>query len=214
MSTSLSTRLLYFSVLILLGWTLSLFYGFLGRMLAPGWLSIAALHSVIALAFWRLGTQLRAMVRWDLRAYLPAVLIIAGSLGGAWLTRTFIHGAPPLDGTLDLRLLGFVIWIPIVEEVVFRYGIGGWARQRLGNFWGAYASALVFAMAHGSGAWDQLSMPLGPLILGLCCEWLYMVSGRITAAMAFHAACNASGWIFAAIDERWLEWLQALYLKV
>jgi membrane protease YdiL (CAAX protease family) len=214
MSTSLSTRLLYLAVLILLGWTLSIFYGFISHTLPPGWLSIAVLHSVIALALWRFGTSLRASVRWGFGAYLPAAFIVVGSLGLAWLSRVLFGGAPPLDGSLDVRILGFVVWIPIVEELVFRYGIGTWARQRLGNFWGAYGSALVFAMAHGSGSWDQLAVPLGPLLLALCCEWLYVVSGRLTAAMAFHAACNASGWIFAAIDERWLDWLQALYLKV
>ncbi len=69
-------------------------------------------------------------------------------------------------------------------------------------------------MAHGVGAWDQLAVPLGPLLLGLACEGLYLISGRLTAAVALHAACNASGWIFAALDERWLDWLQHLYLKV
>jgi membrane protease YdiL (CAAX protease family) len=101
-----------------------------------------------------------------------------------------------------------------VEEIVFRFAIGGIARQRLGDFWGAYGSALVFAMAHGSGAWNQLSMPLGPLLLALCCEWLYVTTGRLKAAMALHAACNASGWIFATLDKRWLSWLEALYLRV
>jgi membrane protease YdiL (CAAX protease family) len=214
MSSSLSTRILYLSALILLGWALSIFYAFLSHALAPGWFSIALLHSGAALLLWRFAPQLRVAARWSLGAYVPALLIAVGSLGLAWLSRTWMDGAPPLDPSWDLRLLAFVIWIPLVEELVFRYGIGGWARQKLGAFWGAYASALVFAMAHGSGAWDQLAMPLGPLLLGLCCEWLYVVSGRLSATIALHAACNASGWIFAAIDERWLDWLQALYLKV
>jgi membrane protease YdiL (CAAX protease family) len=214
MSTSLSTRLLYVSILILLGWTLSIFYGFISHILSPGWFYIALLHSLIALVFWRYGTQLRTSIRSGFWAYLPAAIIVIGSLGGAWLSRLWIDGAPPLDKATDLSILGFVIWIPFVEELVFRYGIGGWARHKLGDFWGAYGSALVFAMAHGTGALDQLAMPLGPLLLALCCEWLYVASGRISAAMALHAACNASGWIFAAIDERWLDWLQALYLKV
>jgi membrane protease YdiL (CAAX protease family) len=214
MSTSSSTRLFPIVVLILLGWALALFYGFLARNLSPGWVFIGLFHSVVAVALWRLGASLRIPVRWGLKAYAPALMILGGSFGVAWLTRIIISRPPPIDPALDPNLLGFVLWIPIVEELVFRYGIGGWARQRLGAFWGAYASALVFSLAHGSGDWNHLSMPLGPLLLGLCCEWLYVASGRITAAMALHAACNASGWIFAAFDERWLDWLQALYLKI
>lgn len=214
MSPLFSARLFPFAVLILLGWVLSLFYGFLARNLSPGWLFIALIHSVVAVGLWRFGTGLRMARRWGVRAYAPALIILGGSLGAAWLTRNWVDGAPAIDLALDPRVLGFVLWIPIVEELVFRYGIGGWARQRLGTFWGAYASAVVFAMAHGNGAWNQLALPLGPLLLGLCCEWLYAASGRITAVMALHAACNASGWIFAAFDERWLDWLQALYLKI
>jgi membrane protease YdiL (CAAX protease family) len=214
MSPSLSSRIAYLSVLILLGWALAIFYALLSQALSPGWFSIALLHSGAALLLWRFVPQLRLARVWGWGAYGPALGIALGSLGAAWLSRTWIGGAPPLNPSWDPRLLAFVIWIPLVEELVFRYGIGGWARQKLGNFWGVYASALVFAMAHGAGAWDQLAIPLGPLLLGFCCEWLYVVSGRLSAAIALHAACNASGWIFATVDERWLDWLQALYLKV
>jgi membrane protease YdiL (CAAX protease family) len=168
----------------------------------------------VAIALWRFGAGLRIPRRWGVRAYGPALFILGGSLGAAWLTRILVDGAPAIDLAFDLRIFAFVLWIPIVEELVFRYGIGSWARQRLGPFWGAYVSAVVFAMAHGNGEWNQLALPLGPLLLGLCCEWLYHASGRITAAMALHTACNASGWIFAAFDDRWLDWLQALYLKI
>ncbi len=214
MSTSVSTRLLFFLLLILLGWALSIFYGFINQILPPGWLSIAILHSGIAVGLWRFGSSLSLPARMGFRAFFPAIFIVLGSFAGALLSRTLIEGAPPIDTSMDLRLVAFVVWIPIVEELVFRFGMGGWARQKLGPFWGAYGSALVFAMAHGVGAWDQLAVPLGPLLLGLACEGLYLISGRLTAAVALHAACNASGWIFAALDERWLDWLQDLYLKV
>ncbi len=214
MSTSFATRLFFFSLLILLGWALSIFYGFIHQTMPPGWFSIALLHSGIAFGLWRYGSRLRPAVRLGFRAWLPAIFVALGSFAGALLSRALIEGAPPIDTSMDMRLVAFVVWIPIVEELVFRFGMGGWARQKLGPFWGAYGSALVFAMAHGNGEWNQLALPLGPLLLGLCCEWLYLVSGRLTAAVALHAACNASGWIFAALDERWLDWLQHLYLKV
>ncbi|HYX34641.1 MAG TPA: type II CAAX endopeptidase family protein [Oligoflexus sp.] len=214
MSLSLSMRAIYFTLLMLLGWALSIFYAWLSRQLPPGWLTIALVHSGLALLIWRFGAGLRLTPRWGMLAFLPAAVILVGSVGASLLSRGLIAGAPPMDGSWDGRLLAFVVWIPIVEELVFRLGIGGLARHKLGDYWGAYASALVFALAHGSGVWNELSTPIGPLILGLCCEWLYVASGRLTAAMALHAACNASGWIFAALDERWLSWLQALYLKV
>lgn len=214
MSTSFNMRLGYFCALIFLGWALSLFYGFLGQLFRPGWLSIAVFHSVLALLLWLRVKSLLPLTRSGPMAFLPAMLIVMGSVLAGLVSRGLVAGAQPIGSSWDGRLLAFVLWIPVVEEIVFRFAIGGIARQRLGDFWGAYGSALVFAMAHGSGAWNQLVIPLGPLLLALCCEWLYVTTGRLTAAIALHAACNASGWIFAALDDRWLNWLEALYLRV
>jgi membrane protease YdiL (CAAX protease family) len=200
--------------LILSGWLLSLVYGGIARALPPGWFAIALLHSLIALSIWRWGKGLRRTPVPGLRPYAPALVVAGGSMLLGWTSRSIWDGAPAQDFAWDTRILAFVLWIPIVEEVIFRYGIGGWSRVRLGPFWGAYLSSVVFALAHGGGAWNQLVLPLGPLLLGLACEWIYAASGRISAAMAFHAACNASAWLFAAFDARWLDWLQALYLKI
>lgn len=220
MSSALSQRILILTALILGGWCLAAFYGLLGS-----WFTIAIVHSllaVLALSFQRFLrphpplSRPRGVARfWESPlAYAPASLVVMGSIVLAVGTRFFQPGAGAIDAGIDLRALAFILWIPVIEELVFRLGIGGLLRQHLSVFWAAYGSALIFAMAHGTGGWGHLSIPMGPLLLGLACEWLYAVTGRLMAVIALHAACNASGWIFAAIDSRWLDWLQALYLKV
>lgn len=213
MSIDRRSPLISFCLLILLGWILGIFYGLLAELQAPGWFSIALCNTGAALIIWRSRAKLCPAARWRrLSSLWPAGLVLLGSTAAACLSRVLIEGAPAvrLDG--DLRLVAFIIWIPCVEEIVFRLGLGGLARQRLGILWGAYTAALVFALAHGSGPYP--SVPLGPLFLGLACEWLYVSSGQLSGAIALHAACNASAWIFAALDDRWLGWLRMLYLKV
>ncbi len=151
--------------------------------------------------------------RW--RVYLPSLIILIGVLGLALLTRLALPTAT--QQLISAEYLVFVLWIPIVEELVFRVGISAYFRKRLGIIWGCYFSALLFALVHTQptvAAWLnwQIGLPLGPLLLGLANEAIYVSSGRIIPAIVLHAVCNLTVVIFAIVDSRWLSWLSPFYL--
>jgi membrane protease YdiL (CAAX protease family) len=212
---SLSPRrfILSFLLLILCGWGMGNFYGALGTLMTPSWLPIACIHSTLALVFLRLAPGDDASKLPILQSFVPAFGILLGCLILGLGSRLMLGPVAVEKGTWDWSFLAFILWIPLIEECVFRLGFGGIVRQKLGLFWGSYGSALVFALAHGGiSLWPNLS--LGPLLLGLGCEWIFIRTGRLSAAIAFHAACNGSAGIFSSLDSRWLQWLQLLYLKV
>lgn len=108
--------------------------------------------------------------------------------------------------------------IPIAEELTFRLGLGAWFRQHFGLWLGSYFSALLFAIVHSDSSllgWlsGNTGVPLGPLFLGLCNELLYHYSGSIVAIVCLHSAANATPLVFSYLDQRWLEWLEVLYLS-
>ncbi len=193
------------------GYALSLVYPWIGSLAQPSWLPIALLHSLIAfILMQRLPQVPRKMGAW---AYAPGIIILFGALLISLASRWLGPYAPPSSFRFDSTQVAWILWIPIVEECVFRMGIGRFLRGRIGPLWGAYASAILFAIAHSEGPTLIPAIPLGPLLLGLLCEAIDLRTGRITAAMAAHAACNASAWIFASIDPRWLDWLKDFYVR-
>jgi membrane protease YdiL (CAAX protease family) len=110
-----------------------------------------------------------------------------------------------------------IVWIPVVEEIVFRLGFGSWLRRIWSGWMGMYCSALFFAWMHSQPTLERLSeghlgLPLGPFVLGCFCEVIYKYSGRLGPAILFHGVCNATGWLFAAWDPRVLDWLAWLYI--
>jgi membrane protease YdiL (CAAX protease family) len=147
--------------------------------------------------------------------WAPTAVVAAGA---ALLTLASARLAP---GTASQRAvapaqIAWILWVPVVEELVFRAGIGGFMRRRGGPLWGAWFSAVAFALVHAQPtlaglAHGAVGLPLGPFLLGLCCEALLATTGRIAPAIAFHAACNATVVIFASGDARWLDWLSILY---
>lgn len=147
------------------------------------------------------------------RSYLPALCILAGTALLATLSR-LLGGAPPSTGAAPP--LAWILWIPLVEELVFRAGIGRLFRRLTHSSWAAWFSALTFAFVHASPtvarlAAGRVGLPLGPFLLGLACEALLAATGRLLPCIALHAACNATAAVFANGDARWLDWLGFLY---
>jgi len=213
MSLSPRRLILSFILLILCGWGMGIFYGALGTLLIPSWLPIACVNSALALLILRLtpGNAAPKMPIWQ--SFVPALGVLLGILFLCLGSRLMLGPFVAQEGSWDWSFLAFILWIPVIEECVFRQGIGGMLRRKLGLFWGSYGSALLFALAHGGiSLWPN--MPLGPLLLGLGCEWIFIRTGRLSAAIAFHAVCNGSAEIFSVLDPRWLQWLQLLYLRV
>jgi len=110
-----------------------------------------------------------------------------------------------------------VVLVPIVEEVVFRMGVGSLIRWRWNGWVGYYVSALFFSVLHTSPTMDRVlalkvGVALGPFLLGLFCEFLFKVTGRLFFPIIFHCICNASVYIFSYFDARWLGWFSVFYL--
>ena len=95
----------------------------------------------------------------------------------------------------NMQIAAF-LWVPVVEEWVFRKGVGSWLRQYSGSvFWGSYLSILLFSFLHVSPTLAHLlegkiGFPLGPLLLGCVCELLYFSTGKVGPCIVFHAICN------------------------
>lgn len=211
---------------LLLSASLTIFLAELYRLLqlqisGPPWITIAGTHSLLSAmilaGYWRhRRTKLKSL--WLLKNwywYVPSLLILVGAcvlvLGSHFLvpSQTQPSVAPPP--------LAWILWIPLVEEVVFRLGVGGIIRRCAGANWlGVWFSALCFAWIHteptlanlASGHWG---LPLGPFMLGLADAVLLLYSGTLWPAITLHAACNATAMIFALGDARWLNWLAFLY---
>ena len=199
------------------------------RLVEPGtasWLIAATVNSVLAVAVGSLATkgrwpQARHPHPWSLlrerpwRAYLPALLLLGLAVVAAAATR--LLAPPPTVEDQGGTPVLWVIWIPLVEEVVFRLGVGGlFSRILTPKAFAAWFSAITFALAHAHPTperWLDLSvsLPLGPFVLGLAAQLLLQASGRLGPAIALHAAANATVMVFAAMDPRWLSWLQFLY---
>ena len=151
----------------------------------------------------------------DLRVWLPHFFIVifcAASLGyGAFL------GAPNHSMHYPYSAFATLLWIPLVEEVLFRVGFGAYFRKALPGWSGMYLSALFFALAHSIPSLNNIlqgaiNVPIGPLMLGICCEVIYKYSGRIYPAVIFHGLCNSTGLLFSWLDPRILEWFSIFYV--
>ena len=182
---------------------------------AAPWISALAINAALAVVVLivrrrSLQAMFAAAPRWS---FWPAMTIFFGALGLVAVGRVF--GGATMR-TISADQLYFITVVPIAEEILFRFGIGGVFRQRGGILWGAWFSALCFAFVHASPTVDhvahlQIGLPLGPFFLGLCCEALAVKTGRFWPVWAFHVACNATVVIFAWGDGRWLDRLGLLY---
>ena len=195
-------------------------YNFLSDWLTPPWFAAATLHSLIAVlitAYWWLHDR-KVFAPGSWQSYLPATIVLGGSAAAALLSRAF--GGITIDagsGGNTHPIWAAVIWVPLVEELVFRAGIGAVYRRISQPIWAAWFAALVFALVHANPTWSnlvngQVGLALGAFLLGLCCEYLMIKTGRILPCIAFHSACNATVMIFGILDKRWLDWLAPLYL--
>lgn len=190
------------------------------------WIAAALVNTVFAaLVFWRLWrrvglarqTQDLVLGRWTFpmwTAFLPAIVVFFGALALVSLSSMF---GTPLHGEWSWVQLTWLLWIPLIEEIVFRVGVGNGLRRIGGILWGSYFSALVFSLVHlhptvQRVAAGEIGVALGPFLLGLCCEGMWCRTRRLGPIIAFHAACNATALVFTLGDKRWMEWLRWLYL--
>lgn len=111
-----------------------------------------------------------------------------------------------------------VLLIPVVEEIVFRGGVGAFLQKVLGDWSGAYVGALFFAWMHTMPHWSQLSsiaggVPLGPLLLGVAAQWLVGQTGSLKPAILLHAGGNAFAMVYHWFLSDNLPWLEIFFLR-
>lgn len=220
------------AAIIILSVALSEIYSQLGLVFGETWIGAASLHTlmsfvvVLGLALRGKSLQLTGLKtvadnapeflrRRPWLMYLPAGMVLTLALLAVFISRQFAQTAVS-SHMVSVSQIAWISWVPIVEEIVFRMGFGRILRLWLGNLWGCWFSAIFFAMVHASPTIMQLlegklGLPIGPFILGLSCEVLFILTGRLAAVATLHAACNATAMIFAIGDSRWLNWLGFLY---
>ncbi len=164
--------------------------------------------------------------RWLQRHPLGILGLTLAFLGGtllvALISREWIPNTPnslPTGVPQQFRLppWSFVLWIPWVEEIVYRVGLGGLYQRYFPGWIGIWFSSILFSLVHRpldleSLLTGNIGFPLGPFLLGIVCGWAYRWTGNLWNPVAIHAACNSTVMIFTVVDPRWLDWLQVLYL--
>ncbi|RZA15411.1 MAG: CPBP family intramembrane metalloprotease [Proteobacteria bacterium] len=181
----------------------------------PSWQVIAVLNTVLALfvlRIWRSRPIHRGGLSSEILGWSAGFLILLGSflliyIGAFFKKETHLHIYSMLE------IIGLCLWVPVVEEIIFRRFVSEWIGRRAPGLWAVYLSALAFALAHTSPM-SQPWPPLGPFLLGFGCTWVYRATGRLLAPILLHAACNASAILFAIYAPTWLNHLNWLYQKL
>ncbi len=102
------------------------------------------------------------------------------------------------DSALPVILLGILALglAPVMEETFFRGFLFGGLRGRWGLLGAAFASGLLFALAHFTGL---SSLPLLPAIgmIGMLFAWAYHYTGSLFAPIGAHFLFNLVAFILA-----------------
>ncbi len=127
-----------------------------------------------------------------------AILLVNAGIASAVGTDTEGNLSDELfDSALLVVLLGILSLglAPIMEETFFRGFLFGGLRGRWGLLGAAFASGLLFALAHFTG---QSSLPLLPAIgmIGMLFAWGYYYTGSLFAPIGAHFLFNLVAFIF------------------
>lgn len=220
---SFKNALSHVILLIFFAMCFSYVYAAAGQWLKPAWLGAAVMNTFLATIVLIAAVKAPHRISGDVKplrrstqkkwTYLPAIFIVTSTLLLGTISSYF--GQPEtLNITANQWLL--ISWIPVVEEIVFRRGIGQYYVSKMGVIWGSYFSALLFAMAHTdltlpSILSGNIGIPLGPFLLGFAANILMCKSRSLLAPILLHAACNSTVVILSLLDSRWFSWLYYLY---
>ncbi len=103
-----------------------------------------------------------------------------------------------LTGNLFVMLIGTGILAPILEELVFRYGICGTLARSNATF-ALIASSLIFGIVHGN-----VIQAAYATILGLFFGFIYLKTKNIWYPAILHMAVNSSSVIVSYTNAVWL----------
>ena len=182
----------------------------------PGWVGIALLNSGLALLtlfLWKPAAQTPRPDPERFAAWSVGPLLLVTTLLICLFSYQVESVRPSVYPYTLFEIFGLCLWVPIIEEIIFRRFLSDWIGQKLDGLGTVYIAGLVFALAHSSPP-ESPWPPLGPFLLGCAATWSYRISGRILAPILLHAACNASAILFALYAPSWLELLSWLYQKL
>ena len=98
-------------------------------------------------------------------------------------------------GWLNTYEVSFVLWVPLVEEWIFRFGLFGLLRRFLNEVCLIWVSAILFSFQH---SWPTLERVFaghvglvgGPLLLGFLLSWIYLKTYNLGVCILFHGMAN------------------------
>jgi len=219
--TSFSEMLFAVTLVILLAIALGETYAFSmrGFHVSP-WIGVMIVHILLSIALFCFRKPVRVALKFSGGPILPWLFGPAVLLG-AFLLAFYTQASGPtyeIHGSSEyLYAATMLTLIPVVEEIVFRGGVSPFMSRFVGPGWGVWLAAIVFSLAHSQPTWARLmafkvGLPLGPFLLGLCCDFLVRRWGRLWPAIIFHGCCNATVYIFSALSPAWLTHFNGLYM--
>ncbi len=193
---------------------LALAYAFLVNLIPPiegfeRWQIVALINSVLAIPamlFYKPKIEARDYYPW--LAWIIGPVILMGTI--LILQYSEQGESEVLYSTLDI--FAICLLVPVAEELIFRRTLFDDLSQRLAPAWAYYISAFIFALAHSDPM--HLSVPLGPLFLGIIAAWAYHETGKLSAAVLIHSAGNGAAILVSLYAPTWLEKMTWLYQKL
>jgi uncharacterized protein len=162
---------------------------------------LAALASILSVAFWRAGPDWRSLVAWrpplwPVRDKVLWAIVAIGLVYGFVSSAALGHFYPQSNswllmphGKLAIVLL-FVVAVvvaPVVEETYFR----GWIFTSLHHSWGRWPAVIISALLFGLAHYESTHLyALAVFPLGLILAALRERTGSAGTSMLFHAANN------------------------
>ncbi len=85
-----------------------------------------------------------------------------------------------------------VVWVPVIEELLFRGFLQNWLVRFTGKFWGILATSLIFSGFHFSWAQGGGNAEIIPSLFALSCflGFIYYRQRSVYASIGLHAAFN------------------------
>ena len=137
----------------------------------------------------KLGNAVRlviiALILSFLASLIYAIIITALGLNSLQATEPPSELVETSAGVAVFAILAVLV-APIAEETFFRGFVFPGIGRKYGMWWGAIASAVLFAVMHGS-----LGALFGTFVIGLVLAWVYVRTRSIWACIGCHAAYNS-----------------------
>ena len=120
-------------------------------------------------------------------AAVAGISVLIGSAVGISLNRILPMASETSNVTTLVDLFASVLVAPVIEELMFRYGIFGLLRHTFNSKVAMVVSALLFTLMHGF----QVQAFIQCMFVGLVLAYVFEKTGNIWYSISVHAALNA-----------------------